>query len=319
VANSRCWRAVLLVVMALGALGVHGALAQTVASRYFPQTGHSVQNEFLRFFDAQGGLEIFGYPLTEAFVENGRLVQYFQKVRMEAYPENPAPYQVRLGMLGEQLGYRHAPIPTNDIPPANDPNRRYYAETGHTVSYSFLAYYDRRGGAEIFGYPVTEFILENGRIVQYFQRARMEWHPQLPPERRVQLGNLGEIYATTRLDPSLLQPPSGQLAPNAPQITALRPRASLRHTITGTTGRQVLYVYVADQRSKPVQGAGVVALIRFPSGERSLTLPATDANGHSQLAFDLGQLAPGQLVVVQVNTAWGTVVAQTQTSFLAGW
>ena len=33
---------------------------------------------------------------------------------------------------------------------------------------------------------------ENGRSVQYFQRARFEWHGENPPEYRVQLGLLGD-------------------------------------------------------------------------------------------------------------------------------
>ena len=34
---------------------------------YFNETGHYVCDEFLEFFKTRGGLEVFGYPLTEAF------------------------------------------------------------------------------------------------------------------------------------------------------------------------------------------------------------------------------------------------------------
>ena len=77
----------------------------------------------------------------------------------------------------------------------------------------------------------------------------------------------------TRLDPSLLQPPSAALRANVPQITALNAKASLRCAITGTTGQQTLHVYVLDQRGKPVPGAASAAVVRFPSGNRSVTLP----------------------------------------------
>ena len=312
----------LLITIALVAAALTGVLkvrAQTPTSRYFPQTGHTVQDDFLRFFDTRGGLEIFGYPLTEAFIENGRLVQYFQKARMEAHPENPDPRQVELGLLGTQLGYASPSIPAAEIPPANDPNRRYYPETGHTVVYAFLNYFDAHGGLAILGYPITEFKRENGRFVQYFQRARMEWHPELPSDKRVQLGNLGEIYATTRLDPSLLQPGAAAFAPNVQHITALSATASLRYAITGPGGQQTLHVYVLDQRGKPVPGAASAAVVRFPSGEQSLTLAPTDANGHSQVTFDLGKQSPGQSVVVQVKAAWAALVTQTQTSFFVWW
>jgi hypothetical protein len=67
-------RITLLITIALVASALSGALrvqAQTPASQYFPQTGHTVQGDFLRFFNARGGLEIFGYPLTEAFLRTG--------------------------------------------------------------------------------------------------------------------------------------------------------------------------------------------------------------------------------------------------------
>ncbi len=312
-----------LFTLALVAAALTGAClvqAQSPASQYFPQTGHSVQDDFLRFFNTRGGLEIFGYPLTEAFVESGRLVQYFQKVKMEAHPENPDPRKVELGLVGIQLGYAAPPIPAAEIPLSNDPYRRYYSETGHTVVYAFLNYFDARGGLAIFGYPITEFERENGRFVQYFQRARMEWHPELPSDKRVQVGNLSEIYATTQLSPDLLDPPRGILATTGVvQITELRATASLRYAITGQSGQQVLHVYVLDQRGNPVQGAAAAAVVRFPSGDLPLTLEPTDANGHTQELFNFNGLNPGYSVVVQVRASWAALVTQTQTSFFVWW
>jgi hypothetical protein len=47
----------------LAGLGV-GALAQGTDVRYFPATGHTVQGEFLAFFERYGGEEVFGLPRT---------------------------------------------------------------------------------------------------------------------------------------------------------------------------------------------------------------------------------------------------------------
>jgi len=315
----RIQRLITIALVAAALIGATSVEAQTTASQYFPQTGHTVQGDFLRFFNTRGGLEIFGYPLTEVFIENGRQVQYFQKARMEAHPENPDPRKVELGQLGTELGYAAPSIPAAEIPPANDPNRRYYSETGHTLVYAFLNYFDAHGRLEILGYPITEFKLENGRYVQYLQRARMEWHPELPSDQRVQLGRLGEIYATTRLDPSLLQPGAAALAPTVLHITSLRATASLRYAITGPSGQQTLHVYVLDQRGEPVQDAASVAIVRFSSGDRSETLPPTNDKGHSQVSFDLGHLNPGQSVVVLVRASWASLVAETQTSFFVWW
>ena len=56
---------------------------------YFPSTGHSVLAAFKTYYDLHGGENIFGAPITEAFVENGALTQYFENLalvwRQDAY------------------------------------------------------------------------------------------------------------------------------------------------------------------------------------------------------------------------------------------
>ena len=70
---------------------------------------------------------------------------------------------------------------------------RYFSETGFRVSGRFLAYFDMHGGLETFGYPISRpFISQDKILVQYFQKARMEWHPDNHEPYKVQLGLLGE-------------------------------------------------------------------------------------------------------------------------------
>ncbi len=307
-------RVILIAALLLG-WSASSAIAQSQPSQYFPETGHTVAGEFLNFFNARGGLKIFGYPITDAFDWNGRRVQYFQRVRMELHPENPFPYRVQLGLLGDELGHRDpqraAPMPENLF-------QRYFPETGHSVRYAFLNFYDRNGGLDIFGYPITEFMVENGRIVQYFQRARMEWHPELSGDQRVQLGDLGTIdFEVARFDPSLRQvrvpaiPGAAQLPP-----IALRVTASIQSPITASTGTQTLYVYVTDQTNTPIPNASVAFTVRNSSGARDLAMPQTDANGYTSVDFDIGNSTPGQIVVIEVRAALGDLSASAQTSFL---
>ena len=42
-------------------------------------------------------------PLTDAFDEQGRLVQYFERSRFESHPNNPPDFQVQHGLLGREL------------------------------------------------------------------------------------------------------------------------------------------------------------------------------------------------------------------------
>ena len=79
---------------------VRSPAASRIGAQHFPETGHSVGGAFLTFWQQHGGLATFGYPITEAFEEDGRTVQYFERQRFELHPEHAAPYNVLLGLLG---------------------------------------------------------------------------------------------------------------------------------------------------------------------------------------------------------------------------
>jgi hypothetical protein len=78
----------------------------TETSMYFHETQHSLSEPFLSYWRAYGGLAVFGYPISEPAAEesftDGKTytVQYFQRNRFEHHPENVAPYDVLLGLLG---------------------------------------------------------------------------------------------------------------------------------------------------------------------------------------------------------------------------
>ena len=68
--------------------------------RFFPETGHAIAFGFKDFWEKNGGLQIFGYPLTDEVQEDGRTVQYFERAKFEYWPENPEQYRVQLARLG---------------------------------------------------------------------------------------------------------------------------------------------------------------------------------------------------------------------------
>lgn len=149
---------------------------------YFPQTGHNLQGEFLRYWQTNGGLGIYGYPLSEPFTENGHTVQYFERNRFELHPENQPPYNVLLGRLGASTVAGRA---FQIVEPfESSPDHRYFPETRHSLNYAFLGYWERNGGLSQFGYPLSEEIRERSLTdgkeytVQYFERARFEHHPE---------------------------------------------------------------------------------------------------------------------------------------------
>jgi len=165
--------------------------------RYFAETGHSVGHGFLKYWENFGGLATFGYPITEEFQENGITVQYFQRARFEWHPgAAPQRYDVLLGLLGDIVAApimdQPAFLPVNA---ASDANCTYYAATGHRLCFGFRAYWQSHGGLAIFGYPISEEFQQNGVTVQYFERQRLEYHPENSPQWQIEGGLLGtQVY-----------------------------------------------------------------------------------------------------------------------------
>jgi photosystem II stability/assembly factor-like uncharacterized protein len=159
--------------------------------RYFSQTHHTVRGPFLSFYNKYNGLKIFGLPLTEAFTENGHLVQYFERSLMVE-----SNGRITLAPLGSQLTAGRSFAAVGCCPPAG---QLWFAQTGHTLSGLFLSFWRSHNGSVLFGYPISQPLYEQngdgtGRtyLVQYFQRARLEYHPELAGTGNVvTLGLLG--------------------------------------------------------------------------------------------------------------------------------
>lgn len=75
---------------------------------------------------------------------------------------------------------------------------RCYEATGHAVSGNFLRAFDAMGGQRSLGYPITEPLMQEGRLVQYFEFARLEDHPDNPSGALVKLTMLGERMGRRR-------------------------------------------------------------------------------------------------------------------------
>jgi hypothetical protein len=174
------------------------------AVTYFDLVGHTLRGAFRDYWQRHGGLAQFGYPLTEEYVEinqtDGRpyLVQYFERARFEYHGENAPPYDVLLGLLGHTITAGRESEPSFlPAPPQSQPGTRYFPETGHTLAAEFLPYWESHGGLPIYGFPISEAFVEtnqaDGRpyLVQYFERNRFEYHPELPEPYTVSLGLLG--------------------------------------------------------------------------------------------------------------------------------
>jgi hypothetical protein len=71
--------------------------------------------------------------------------------------------------------------------------------TGQDVAQVFQSFYAGSGGVPVFGYPITSSMDENGVTVQYFERQRLEYHPELAgTQYQTLLGLVGEDDARAK-------------------------------------------------------------------------------------------------------------------------
>jgi hypothetical protein len=88
-------------------------VSATPDGQFFAATGHMLSGPFAAFWQAEGGLPTFGYPISEPFQENGtdgvaHMVQYFERYRLEFHPETNS---VELGRLGVQIAQARGYLP----------------------------------------------------------------------------------------------------------------------------------------------------------------------------------------------------------------
>ena len=69
--------------------------------RDFPETGFSVHDEFLDYYERNHGETILGPPISPQLDEGALRVQYFRNGRLEWHPGAPVDQRVRPGMLGQ--------------------------------------------------------------------------------------------------------------------------------------------------------------------------------------------------------------------------
>ncbi len=290
-AEMRKQRLVLALFMVATLAG--GALARPpharAAEACFPETGFCIQGRFLDYWTANGGLARNGYPLSDERRErleggNEYTVQYFERVRLEYHPENPPPYDVLLGQFGRRVlrdhfNYDVTGYQATIAPVAPLPGQTRFPETGHNLGGGFLDYWQANGGLAQFGYPLTEafeqYLPAAGRYtVQYFERARLEYHPENAAPYNILLGQFGRsalatadfltgrfgtLYLTDPRVRELLGPPTSPPTPTQGATrTFERGRMIYKQVVPDAVG--TIYVLCGDLQ------AGTVS---HPRGEES--------------------------------------------------
>ncbi|HEX2280199.1 MAG TPA: hypothetical protein VHG52_00425 [Thermomicrobiales bacterium] len=175
----------------------------------FPETGYETCGRFQTYWDGNGGLPVFGYPISNEFAETRfdtgatSTAQYFERERLEYHPANEGTgYEVLLGRLGVEV-LQSQGRNWHDFPKASPGEANYMPATGQAIAPEFWEYWRGHGldlgdagisfreSLALFGYPISQAEMETNAdgdtvLTQWFERARFELHGD-----RVLLGLLG--------------------------------------------------------------------------------------------------------------------------------
>ncbi len=268
---------------------------------------------FAAFWQANGGLPVFGYPLGPAeqrTLEDGTTMttQWLERTRLEYHPQKPPAYRVQLGRIGaerlEQLG-RDWRAETRESGP--QAGCLWFAETGYNVcdqarNTGFKSYWERNGlrirglspyqqSLALFGLPLTRANPEpgpNGELVitQWFERARFEWHPDNPQPARVLLGLLGNEARARAMAPDAPAGPIFGVEINQGGV------AGSIGALAGIGGGLVRFNMLEWDRIEPQRGARNWSAVANLEAE----LAAISANGGTPLVIIRGAPSWAQAV-----------------------
>jgi hypothetical protein len=289
--------------------------AQQETSHYFPLSGHNVSGDFWSYYQTfPDAALVLGDPITEQFSDpvSGRVIQYFQRARFEYYPENPAGQRVQRTALGALVARRSPPgSPINIFTPMGC---RSFPGSTFSVCYAFLEFFDANGGEAIFGKPISSFVGYNGRIVQYFERARFEWYPEYPEGQKVRLAELGRIYFDMLPeDANRLQPARSENAPG--DVRSLNSRVFTWKSVTQLNDQQIIYVVVQDQTLRPVTGAMAIVTILWPQGGVQSIARSTGSKGFISVPIQVQCQPHGSMVLIEVEVLYNGLSTNTSSSF----
>ena len=313
------WGLIFLFIILLLSLDGQPSYAQSERALYFPETGHWVTGEFLSAYEnSDDPALLLGLPITDEFTnpKTGQKRQYFQKALLVLNPNTPTGPRIQPVLLGKLL-YEPGKAPAYS---SSASACREFPDTGYQyrVCYAFLDFFEAHGGVAQFGYPISNFEIKDGWLVQYFQKARFEWHPELEAGQHILLGNLGvEYFRKAGEDPKWLAPNVNDNLPVS--ILSLNVRTFVGKAVMPFQGEQALYVIVQDQNLQPVPDAEVSFSVLLPSGDTIQdVMPPTNVNGVANADFRINTHSIG-VAEITVLVSYDGLQENSRASFRIWW
>ncbi len=206
-------------------------------------------------------------------------------------------------------------------------NSHYFAQTGHTVEGKFWQYWQQHGGLAQQGYPISDEFQEksdlNGHtyLVQYFERAEFELHPENQPPNDVLISQLGTFRLKEKYPngaPAGTGSPPPSAAPTATTVPTNKYTASATVDKTTPHHNQTVTVQGTLRNANGVgmAGAEMHTVWHYKTTDSGCDGGPTDANGAASCSRDISTASYGFQVRIDVTFVLpnGQTV-QTNTSF----
>jgi hypothetical protein len=284
---------------------------------YISQTGHLITGDFLDFYSSNPEATLlYGFPITDEFTDNvGKDVQYFQKARFELNPSALPGKRVTLTNLGSLVFPADKVIAVPGMPTNTPACARYGA---YYICNAFLDFFKKHGGLAQFGAPISNYSIEGGQYVQYFERARFEYNPELPSLGYVTLTEIGLLqYGVSGNDPGRLNP----IIRTGYVVTSVKVSAFVKRAVVRSGDDQTIYVVVLDQLNNPITHANVNVVINLADGTNVYrnVMDATDSDGVSKLIYNVGDVPPDQVYTIEVDVTCQGFKSSASTWYRSWW
>ena len=294
----------------------------------FQQVPDCISNRFADYWTTNGGLAVFGLPLSpdhyEKVGDQKYKVQYFERARFEYHKGDAKPYDVLLGRIGV-AALEAQGRDWYSFPKADPSAPHYFGETGHAIAPQFWGFWSSHGlefdgnkkarsmaeSLALFGLPVSEAQMEissDGRqyLTQWFERARFEYHPENQAPYDVLLGLLGaDAYADAQQTPdSPPRPPKPEKVVSCPgnaPAAAEGPQAWMADAEPVSPGTMNAVCARLTVNGAPVAGAQVTAKAFYASGDVTYPVATTGADGQAQIDFTIGKAKNRNVVGIEVS------------------
>jgi hypothetical protein len=205
--------------------------------------------------------------------------------------------------------------------PEPDPGpTRYFAETQQMVQGAFLAFYEANQGERWLGPPISPQIDRDGLRVQYFRNGRLDWHPELPADQRIQAGFLGQAHFDAEMSFVYPRALSHQFVP-ATSVVAVDVFATVRYPVLYAGDQQRLYVTILTPDGRSVSGLSVTVEINDGESSHQLTRMVAEGQNMIQLPLANGDWKPGHQVALRISvlSARGSLLGRDNLTYRIWW